>query len=654
METVVEAARVWDIDDLVERSDLVVDDGAFADLVAEEFDRSISSVTLGHVRDASGVAVPFDDESLADAWIERWDVADSCPHEPALGDMCIFHAHPDQKSHAEVKRAFLAAIDDPDRSRFVGARFGEFDLSTTVLAREFNHAIDLSYASFEALTLEEATIGTELDCSFATVTGSLNCKGVEIGGRASFLGLTAEGPALFTHATFRDRATFLKAFFGKASVFNYATFSRGTKFQRTRFDDSLEVRDADFEDVATFEWSSVAADADFRFTSFKGGARFRGASFGGDTDFHDARFERGALFENTEFADTAHFRHASFVTGTNYADATFEGDVAFHNATFGRRVTFADAVFEEAVRFRRANFQHIGRFERTRFAGEASFHRASFDELAEFTGVTFEDAATFTKSNVTELSFRDIESYQPLSFADAVLQDGAIRHEPETDTIYDLGGATVGDVRLEFAGRNPFDLVRFNETEFEGFQFADGAHRRYLKRNWRLHGTTAIEERIDNDTIENTYLKAKNGAADVGDNRAASEFFLKEMKYRRRASLDQFRDGSGIQRVTGVLKWLTSWFFNLTCGYGERPGNTVLSAVGTVVVFAFLFYSTGVALSSPSEYLLMSLQSFVALILGELPESGLLSLKVLSSIEAFVGAFFIGLFVFSLTRSIHR
>jgi hypothetical protein len=33
--------------------------------------------------------------------------------------------------------------------------------------------------------------------------------------------------------------------------------------------------------------------------------------------------------------------------------------------------------------------------------------------------------------------------------------------------------------------------------------------------------------------LENTYLNAKNSANDVGDNSAAAEFFILEMRYRR-------------------------------------------------------------------------------------------------------------------------
>lgn len=655
VETVTEAARAWDLEDLLERSDLVADTGTFSAEVADAFDRPLSALVLGEVIDEPSVAVPFGDEALAGAWADRWNVDETCPHQAETGDRCCFHADPTETSPSELKAAFLEAIHDPERSAFVGARFGHFDLSEAVIARDFNHPIDLSYASFETLSFRKTTVGTELDCSFAHVSGRLDCRNAEVRGRARFIGLTAGGTTAFTHCDFQGRCSFLKASFHDIARFNYATFGRGTKLREAEFHDDVEFRDVDFRDVVTFEWARVAGDSEFRFTTFESGARFRGATFEGEVDFHDAHFRLGALFKATRFGGLAEFKHVAFVTGTNFEGARFSDDADFFSATFGRRVTFADAVFEQSAEFQRSRFERRGRFRGTRFEGKTSFSRAGFDELLELHDVSFAASATFSRAEFTELDFTDVTAAEPLRFTDAELDGGTIRYESTPETVYDMTGATLGDVRLRFADRNPFELVHIDGTEFDGFQFSDGRHRRYLKRGWRLHGLSPlVAEPADNDRIENTYLKAKNGASKVGDNRAASEFFLKEMKYRRRASFDQLRQGTGLQRASGLARWMVSWSFNLTCGYGERPRNTVLSAAGTVVLFAVLFYLTGVELGGPLDYLLVSLQSFVALILGELPDSGLLSLKVLSSIEAFVGAFFIGLFVFSLTRSIHR
>jgi hypothetical protein len=53
-------------------------------------------------------------------------------------------------------------------------------------------------------------------------------------------------------------------------------------------------------------------------------------------------------------------------------------------------------------------------------------------------------------------------------------------------------------------------------------------------------------------------------------------------------------------------------------------------------------------------YLTFSLQAFVTLILGGVPEVSSLVIRLLASFEAFLGAFFVALFVFALARSIRR
>ena len=53
-------------------------------------------------------------------------------------------------------------------------------------------------------------------------------------------------------------------------------------------------------------------------------------------------------------------------------------------------------------------------------------------------------------------------------------------------------------------------------------------------------------------------------------------------------------------------------------------------------------------------YLLLSIQSFITFILGSNPVDAGFGPQLLSATEGFIGAFLIAVFVFSLTRSIHR
>lgn len=92
---------------------------------------------------------------------------------------------------------------------------------------------------------------------------------------------------------------------------------------------------------------------------------------------------------------------------------------------------------------------------------------------------------------------------------------------------------------------NRFDLdrCRFIETDFDGFEFS--RHRDELRGNWRSTATET-EDNPSYDDLEMTYLRAKNGATDGSDSKAASEFFLREMKYRRKNTWNLAATGGGL------------------------------------------------------------------------------------------------------------
>lgn len=165
--------------------------------------------------------------------------------------------------------------------------------------------------------------------------------------------------------------------------------------------------------------------------------------------------------------------------------------------------------------------------------------------------------------------------------------------------------------------------------------------------------------------LESTYLEARNGADEVGDTVAGAEFYVRELGTRRRRHLRRALDRSrpfpdrlraGYDYVSNALLWHLS-------GYGERPRHVVLWAGLTVVGFAAAFAVAG-ALSEtfpapggtydgPVGYLLLSFESFTTLVHGG-TEIRSRPVRLLADVEGFLGAFFIALFVFTLTRSLER
>jgi hypothetical protein len=88
------------------------------------------------------------------------------------------------------------------------------------------------------------------------------------------------------------------------------------------------------------------------------------------------------------------------------------------------------------------------------------------------------------------------------------------------------------------------------------------------------------------------------------------------------------------------------------------------SSLGIILGFAVLsFIQFGSGAFKPGSgphgesgwvpYLILSFESFVTLVLGS-PNIDNTYLRLLAEIEGFIGIFTIGLFVFTLTRAIHR
>jgi NDP-sugar pyrophosphorylase family protein len=280
---------------------------------------------------------------------------------------------------------------------------------------------------------------------------------------------------------------------------------------------------------------------------------------------------------------------------------------------------------------------------------------------------------------------------------------------------YDLRGATVGDVSVEFdeGEGSAVDQLLLLETRYDGFRFSDlpggiAGGKLHLLGDRNLTDTApdipAADSRIgpnatarhrfgralsrlplvgtgyrDDDppplVLEQTYLNAKNGASQVGDEDAAGSFFILEKRYRRRRLWETVAgvDGGASIRHTGgtAVDWLWNAIFDRMAVYGESPGRVVTVSGAVIALFSVFF---AVLLDQPpygDQYLgsgvlpdwvalglqplTLSIESFVTLVLVGPASQRLTPLvHLLGQIEGFLGVFLVALFVFTLTRSVHR
>lgn len=127
------------------------------------------------------------------------------------------------------------------------------------------------------------------------------------------------------------------------------------------------------------------------------------------------------------------------------------------------------------------------------------------------------------------------------------------------------------------------------------------------------------------------------------------------------ASWASFREKT-IERLIFKKKWDLSYFpsllMNVLCGYGEKPYRIILSAVSTILLFAFLYFSLNAVENSTardyvlkwSDYIYYSTITFTTVGYGDFIPRPFSLFRLLAASEAFLGTFLTGLFIFTLAR----
>lgn len=546
---------------------------------------------------------------------ERFDDIDGdawrCPHDRhANTDYCVFHqpirSHPVRGVSAErIGEAIVEVVesDEVDENRLFGAVCPGIDLEYAVVDGETTQPIDL----------RESRLLGPVEC--------YNCRFANV---VRFDGSVFESRAVFEDGTFAASASFSDVEFRGPVAFNLTSFRRWA-----------DVKDATFREEACFRGASFEKGLFGVGVAFGGAADFMNAEFDSVANFYDATFERGGLFSSATFHGDAKFTACEFgapvAVGTNFVD-----DPSLADSELPYR---DEAVPETCLALSSARC--VGDLQLAETTAESRIVVADVDLRGDVELRGMESVS----GDPIVVDFRDVDSVS-----------GAI--EITDHHVFDFGGSVLGDVRLERveSAEPDLDSFRFENTVFEGFDF--GAYRSLFDRlEWRLHG----DDDATPSERENTYLRAKNGAIAVGENAAAREFHFRELLNRGRShrrsafgSADSVGGGVG-GRLRFARKWLSNQVLRYTCGYGERPGRVVYASIGVIAFYALVYAGLGVELTyeGPLAALAFSFQSFNALVLG-IPEVSTPGLGVLVASEAFIGPFFVALFVFAITQSVGR
>jgi hypothetical protein len=107
------------------------------------------------------------------------------------------------------------------------------------------------------------------------------------------------------------------------------------------------------------------------------------------------------------------------------------------------------------------------------------------------------------------------------------------------------------------------------------------------------------------------------------------------------------------------IAYLPSLLMAILCGYGEKPYRVIISSISIVFIYS-LIYGLLNALNIPEgsnllslkawDYIYFSIVTFTTLGFGDLTPKMIPLFQMLTGSEAFIGAFMMGLFVFTLAR----
>ncbi len=580
-------------------------------------------------------------------------------------DRCLIHTPGQNTNKQEILSDALTSGES-----LCGARADRLDLQE-IGAEKSSEPIDLRCAEIGTLDIRDTTVERPLLLDGATIDTILATEAT-FNARVSMASATIQQGVDFESAIFRESAYFADVvFFGEA---RFANMTARNEFvaSHAQIDTNIDLNGASFEALAAFQHTTFGGWSDFTEVDFQK-ARFDEATFHDIAQFEGSSFS-DAVFDRTEFGGAV-FRGSSFTTG-KFHEASFNGWSRFDDLTVEESISFVSAEFSNTLVFEDSTVRGELIFTSARFNGKLSFRFDDADLLgqASFDGISFTQG-TFNGATCNEIYYQQKSlprtselknKRRVIDFTDANIKDGELTCQDQGEIYYDLTDATIGSVSFTTEnGKNPFQNLSVYRTEFEFFDFS--RYRSYLSPSWNLHSISdqaPIEQQKNTSELETTYLKAKNGAEDAGDNRSASQFFLKELRYRRRDYLNRAKTAS--PKKSAVL-WARAGFnflYDLTSGYGERPASVVISAGSTILLFSAAFFvmftllgrSPPYADQGPTvlSYLVFSMESFLQFVLPTNGHIESLYIRGFASLEGFIGAFFIGLFVFTLTRSVHR
>jgi uncharacterized protein YjbI with pentapeptide repeats len=581
--------------------------------------------------------------------------------------------------HAEAA-TFEAAVDARHATVAGTAEFG-----TT----RFERGADFADADFQAGRFEGCVFAGDATFSDATFHGAATFDEVEFARAATFHETTFGDGARFEHASFKGKSNFRRAVFDGTARFFAVRADQFFGCYDATFDGDAVFYSAGFGPVTHFRLITVRGDADFRTATFgRQEVDFSGATVDGDADFTRARFAgrlsftsaahgpaefRGpARFTRATFDDDADFAGVAFADIARFDRTTWQGKASFGSGPVGRADCSDAATFGDAAAFDRAKFHDDVHCEGVTWRGVLSASGVHVRGAFDATSATVDDGATLANSEIRTLRLDGVQAPggdPVVALTNADVARGSITQRAPSPPLYDLTRASVSDVSVtgDDAVAPAFDTLFVNQTQFDGFEFT--ASHDHVPDSWLLHRVSDRYEGVVRPALsarekETTYRNAKQGADAAGDFRASAELFQHEMAFRRETYTENVPvDAGHRERLVGRWQECRNRVLGATTGYGERTSRVIGTGVLVILVVFPALYAAVDAVSPESldgaygslaGYVRLSLEAFVALVLGDPSAVAGPVARLLVYGEALVGTLVVAMLVLTLTRSVYR
>jgi uncharacterized protein YjbI with pentapeptide repeats len=219
----------------------------------------------------------------------------------------------------------------------------------------------------------------------------------------------------------------------------------------------------------------------------------------------------------------------------------------------------------------------------------------------------------------------------------------------------DLTRASLRKVRLWHADLSSANITEADLTESDLWKC-----RMYMVRLWHteLKGIKSLSKQNFTGKIYGFLASEKideRGLLSAEESyRALKQYFIENGRYRE-ASWASFKEKTMEKlhlRKNKNPAYIPMALMGLLSGYGEKPNRVIFSSAAIILIYAIVYHYLSAVLTIQSlwDYVYYSIVTFTTLGYGDLVPKANVGYRLLAGSEAFIGAFMIGLFVFTLSR----